>query len=95
MRVLPQISQVFSIFSEISARANINKLYLETILKIIAIAYISEFGAQICRDAGQGAIASKIEFAAKIMVVVMAVPIIGAVLEMVVGLFYRRKGGQR
>jgi stage III sporulation protein AD len=86
---------VFSIFSEISARANINKLYLETILKIIAIAYISEFGAQICRDAGQGAIASKIEFAAKIMVVVMAVPIIGAVLEMVVGLFYRRKGGQR
>ncbi|MHB8157554.1 MAG: stage III sporulation protein AD, partial [Desulfocucumaceae bacterium] len=52
-----------------------------TILKIVGIAYIADFGAQICRDAGEGAVASKIEFAAKIMVLVLAVPIVVAVLN--------------
>ncbi|MGQ0512778.1 SpoIIIAC/SpoIIIAD family protein, partial [Bacillus sp. D-CC] len=47
-----------------------------TLLTIIGIAYIAEFGAQITKDAGQGAIASKIELAGKILILVMAIPII-------------------
>ena len=35
------------------------KYYLKTVLKIIGIAYIAEFGAQIVRDAGQESIASR------------------------------------
>ena len=56
-------------------------VYMGTILKIVGVAYIADFGSQICRDAGEGALASKIEFAAKIIVLVMAVPIIVAVLQ--------------
>jgi stage III sporulation protein AD len=56
-------------------------VYLNTILKIIGIAYVTEFGAQVCRDAGEGAVAGKIEFAGKIMIMVMAVPIIALVLQ--------------
>ncbi|MCR6545962.1 stage III sporulation protein AD [Dehalobacterium formicoaceticum] len=86
IQILPKISYVVSAFEELATRASINTFYLTTIFKIIGISYIAEFGAQVCRDAGQGAIATKVEFSAKILVMVLAVPIIGAILESVVRL---------
>ena len=52
----------------------------------MGIAYIAEFGAQVCKDAGEGSIAAKIELAAKILVVVLALPIIVAILESILRL---------
>ncbi|MDI3541005.1 hypothetical protein H0A61_02431 [Koleobacter methoxysyntrophicus] len=78
-----KISLVISILEDLSRKVNIDFIYFSTILKIIGIAYITEFGAQICRDAGSGAIASKIEFAGKILIILLSVPIIVALLEMV------------
>ena len=51
--VLDKISVVLDLFQDIAAKANISHIYLNTILKIIGIAYITEFGAQVCRDAGE------------------------------------------
>ncbi|AEG15517.1 stage III sporulation protein AD [Desulfofundulus kuznetsovii DSM 6115] len=81
MMVLGKIGAVIDVLRELSTRANLNMVYLGTILKIVAIAYIADFGAQICRDAGEGAVASKIEFAAKVLILVLAVPIMIAVLQ--------------
>lgn len=78
---LGKIGSVLDVVKDLSSRANLSMVYLGTILKIVGIAYIADFGAQICRDAGEGAVASKIEFAAKILVLVLAVPIVVAVLN--------------
>ncbi len=78
--VLGQIGSIMDIIKELATKAGINMVYMGTILKIIGIAYIAEFGAQICRDAGEGAVAAKIEFAAKVLIMVLAVPIVVAVL---------------
>lgn len=79
--VLGKISSIIDIVRDLTSRAGINMVYLGVILKIMGIAYIAEFGAQICRDAGEGAVATKIEFAAKILIMVLAVPIVVAVLQ--------------
>lgn len=79
--MLGKIGSVLEVLKDLSSRANLSMVYLGTILKIVGIAYIADFGAQICRDAGEGAVASKIEFAAKILVLVLAVPIVVAVLN--------------
>lgn len=79
--MLGKISGVIKVLEELSQRANVNRFYLSTILKIIAVAYIAEFGAQVCRDAGEGTVAAKVEFAAKIIIMVLAVPIIVAILD--------------
>lgn len=79
--MLGKIEAVFNVLTDLGSQASINLVYLETVLKIIGIAYIAEFGAQMCRDAGEGVIGAKIEFAAKILVLVLAIPIILAVLE--------------
>lgn len=81
LMVLGKIGSIIDVIKDLAFRAGINMIYLGTILKIIGIAYIAEFGAQICRDTGEGAIASKIEFAAKVLIMVLAVPIIVAVLQ--------------
>lgn len=79
--VIGKIGSVIDVLKELSDRANLSTIYLTTLLKIIAIAYIAEFSSQICRDAGEGALAVKIEFAAKVLVLVLAVPILAAVLQ--------------
>lgn len=83
---LSKVGAVLRVLEELAARANVNMFYLTTVLKIIGIAYVAEFGAQICRDAGEGATATKIEFAAKVLVMVLALPIIVAILESILRL---------
>jgi stage III sporulation protein AD len=81
-----QIGEIFSMVERIAVNSNINLMYLETILKIIGIAYIAEFGAQITKDADQGALASKIELAGKIIILSLAIPILTVVIETVLNL---------
>lgn len=71
---------------KLASNAQLNMVYVETILKIIGIAYIAEFGTQLAKDAGQGSIASKIELAGKILILVMALPILTVIIETVVQL---------
>jgi stage III sporulation protein AD len=86
--VLGKIGSIIEVIKELSERAGISMVYLGTILKIVGIAYIAEFGSQICRDAGEGAVASKIEFAAKVLIMVLAVPIVVAVLQSLLKLLW-------
>ncbi|HAK74178.1 MAG TPA: stage III sporulation protein AD [Sporomusaceae bacterium] len=86
LMVLSKLSVVLNLFRDLAEKAQISQMYLNTILKIIGIAYITEFGAQVCRDAGEGAVAGKIEFAGKILVMIMAIPIIALVLDTIVRL---------
>ena len=86
LMVLSKLTVVLDLFRDLAEKANISQMYLNTILKIIGIAYVTEFGAQVCRDAGEGAVAGKIEFAGKILVMILAVPIIALVLDTIVRL---------
>ncbi|MBJ7896889.1 stage III sporulation protein AD [Bacillus atrophaeus] len=84
--LVDQIYDIIRMIEKIAVNANVNMVYVETILKIIGIAYIAEFGAQLTKDAGQGAIASKIELAGKVLILVMAVPILTVIIETILGL---------
>lgn len=82
--LITKLSSVISVLKYFASKANIDVLYFSTILKVIAIAYITEFGAQICRDAGEGAIASKVELAGKVLIMVIAIPILAALMDIMV-----------
>lgn len=84
--LLDKIGLVIHLLERLSVAAGVEMIFLQTILKIIGIAYIAEFGAQIAKDSGEGAIASKIELAGKILILVLALPIIQRIIELVMGL---------
>ncbi|MGQ9531261.1 MAG: stage III sporulation protein AD [Desulfotomaculales bacterium] len=84
--VVDKVAAVVGVMQELAGRAGVNALYLGLILKIVGIAYIAEFGAQVCRDAGEGALAAKVELAGKVLVLVLAVPVLVAVLDTLLAL---------
>lgn len=81
--LLSKLSAILDMLQVFSDKANINPVYFSTVLKIIGIAYIAEFGAEVCRDAGETSISSKIELAGKVIIVVLAVPIVTSLLELI------------
>ena len=84
--LIDKISEILRMLQKMASDTKINMIYFETILKIVGIAYIAEFAAQISKDAGQGAIASKIELGGKIIILALAIPILTAIIETVIGL---------
>ena len=58
---MEKLSGVINLLQSISDKTFINKQFLGILLKITGIAIITEFAVSICADAGEKAIASKIE----------------------------------
>jgi stage III sporulation protein AD len=58
--------------------------YFVIAIKAVGIAYIAQFTAEILRDCGEGAIASKVEAAGKISILSLAMPVMTSFLELCV-----------
>lgn len=86
LSMVSKLSVVVSTLGSIASRAEVGSLHLGTLLKIVGVAYIAEFGAQICRDAGESAIASKVELAGKVIIMVLAIPIVLVILDTILNL---------
>lgn len=61
-------------------------VYLKILLKMVGITYVAEFGANLCKDAGYGAVASQIEFYGKLMILAVSMPILMTLFQTLTGL---------
>ncbi len=52
--------------------------YITVLLKVLGIALITQFTADMCRDSGESALASKVEFSGKIIITAASLPVIEA-----------------
>ncbi|MDK2882373.1 MAG: stage sporulation protein [Bacillota bacterium] len=84
---LERLSSLLDVFRQLAERTGINLQYFNLLLKIIGIAYLAEFGAQFCRDANQETIAGAVELAGKVIILLLAVPILIAVFDLTLKLF--------
>lgn len=55
---------------------------ISVVLKIIGIAYICEFAVQILKDAGESAVASKVEMGGKLMILMLTLPMLAEFAEL-------------
>lgn len=69
----------------IQSSISVQTSYIQVLLKIIGITYISEFAADICRDAGYSTIASQIGVFSKLSILAVSMPIVSALLETIHG----------
>lgn len=86
MMVLPHLMQVMGVLTGLADSLDAGLEHIGIILRVIGVAYIAEFGAQVCKDAGEGTIAAKIELAGKVIVMAMSVPIVTSFLNVVVAI---------
>lgn len=81
--VADKLKIVVQVLTNMAKNADVDFVFFTTILKIIGIAYIVEFGAQISRDAGEESIASKIELGGKVIIMVLTIPILMALMDLI------------
>ena len=60
-------------------------VYIETVVKALGIAVVSESAADICRDFGEAAIGSRLEFAAKALIILLSLPVVESLLALAFG----------
>ena len=75
-----------TIFNDIASATGINASLIKILLKMIGIGYLVEFSAGILTDFGQNSLADKLVFCGKILVLVLAIPILESVLSLIVDL---------
>ena len=83
---IDKLSNIISLLQGISSKAGINSTFLEILLKITGIAFLSEFAISICKDSGEAAIASKIELSSKLIIISMSIPIISNLMELILNI---------
>lgn len=74
------ISQI----SLITEKSGVDTRYFTAVMKVVGVAYITQFGAEILRDGGEGAIALKVELAGKVFILGLTLPIVTEFLEVCV-----------
>lgn len=81
---IQKLTGIINLLQSLANKTYINKSFLSILLKITGIAFITEFAISICSDAGEKAIASKIEIGSKVIIIAMSIPIITSLLELVI-----------
>ena len=81
--VVDKLTGIINLLQSLASKASINTEFLTFLIKITGIAFLSEFAVSICKDAGEVAIANKMEIGAKIIIISMSIPIISSLLEII------------
>ncbi len=82
------INAILEPINQITEKLNdsgIETRYFTVALKAVGIAYITDFIADACRDAGQASVAAKAELAGKAVIFLISVPLLMSVLETAIG----------
>lgn len=86
LSVMLKLNFIIESIESLAQRANIPSMYITVIIKLIGIAYIMEFAIQLCKDCGEGNIASKLEFGGKIIIMTMSFPILLSIVDMIINI---------
>ena len=83
---LDGLAVVLQSFTNIVERSGVRSDVFSALLKIIGIGFLTEFAANICADAGNSSMASKVNLAGKVIILVLALPIIENLLDIIVNI---------
>ena len=81
--VVSQLEPITMVVKDLATRAHIPLDMVKIILKSVGIAYIGQFGATICTDAGEGSLARMIETATKVGIVITGLPVFLGLLDLI------------
>jgi len=84
--ILANISPAVRQINTLLASAGLSAEYAAVLFKSLGICFLAQFAADSCRDAGESALASKVELAGKIAIVVLSLPLFEKIASTAVGL---------
>ena len=85
MFILEMLQGTMAIFVSIAQVTGIENGLLKTLLKIVGVGYLTEFGAGILSDFGSASVADKVTLAGKVTIVLLSLPIVESLLSLIGG----------
>ncbi len=79
-----QFSSIFKWINNLATKTGIDNSVFSPIFKIIGIGYLAEFSASVCEDAGNKSMANKVILSAKIIILVLSLPILNSLIDTIV-----------
>lgn len=73
--VLVSLVPALQSLSGLMERTAVSGEYAKALIKTLGVCYVTQLAADSCRDAGQTAIAGKVELAGKVFVVLLSLPL--------------------
>lgn len=83
--IVDSMQNTFSVFTSIAEMTGVENGLVKTLLKIVGVGYLTEFGAGILNDFGSAAVADKVILGGKITIFLLSVPVIEGLLQMIKG----------
>lgn len=84
--VIGAATPVFTQIRSLMDQAHVDSRYVTILLKALGICFLTQLACDCCRDAGETAIASKVEMAGKFAVLLIAMPLFLEVAELAIRL---------
>ena len=81
MLSIDKLQEIINMLTSIVNKASINTSFIFILLKITGISILAEYAISLCKDAGEVAIANKVDLGSKIIIISMSIPIINSILE--------------
>lgn len=79
--IVTKLEIVLSVLNQMQDYVKIDAGYVGILLKMIGITYVSEFSANLCKDAGYQAVAGQIEMFGKLSILAISMPVLLVLLE--------------
>lgn len=80
LAIVGELSGLFDTIRALASEYGLDEGYLGVLVKIVGIAYAAQFGADVCRDAGEAGTAAKVELAGRVLILASALPVAAATL---------------
>jgi len=81
-----QLTKASEMLSALSRQAGLGEDSLSSFMKLLGIAYISEFAVQACRDAGEEGLAMKMALCGRMLLMGQTLPLIGEISQLTLSL---------
>lgn len=86
LSIISVIQPVIAYINELTESAGLDGIYGEVLIKALAVCYITQLAYDCCNDAGESAIAGKLQLAGKIAILLLSLPMFKSLTETVTGL---------
>ncbi len=80
------LSPAVELLRSLTQSAGLDEGYAALLIKALAVCYITQLACDCCRDAGETAIAGRLELAGRAAVAVISLPVLTSLAEIVTGL---------
>lgn len=84
--VIIKAQPAFDEINRLLRNSGVGSQYAQVLIKSLGVCFVTQLASDTCRDAGEAAIASKVELAGKFAVLLIALPLFEQIAQLAVGL---------